>query len=315
LYEYEEGNVSKITRFNIKNEVSKESGAQIDDGAAIIKYKYDERGNTISMAYFDKFEKPMISNMGYHLTKFHADKYNNTDEMMYFGLNGNPTTDKKGIHKYYYLYDNLGRNVGEAYYDKQNKPMKDDVNNVFMEKYKYDEDGRMISVSYWSDEKTKMTRWSGIHEYKYTYNKQGQQLETLNLDTEGNLKKSTSGESRWVTEYDKSSRVLAYSIFDGKTPVMMTDAALVSNYHKRAFEYDNQNRTYKIEYFDREGNPVEAVVNRIDKVQKIEIEYQGNNVIRENWYKKGSSIPSKVVDCITFQCMRTSGNGMEYLNR
>jgi len=315
LYEYEDGNMSKITRYNIKNEISEESGTQVNDGAAIIKYNHDERGNTISIAYLDKSEKPMISNMGYHLTKFHIDKDDNTDEEAYFGLNNQPTTDKKGIHKYYYLHDDLGRNTGLAYFDKQNKPSKDDVNLVFMEKYKNDEYGRRISTSYWSDEKTKMTRWSGIHEYRYKYNEQGQEIEVLHLDTEGNLKKSSSGESRWVTEYDEYSRVSAYGIFDGEIPVLMTDAAQVSNYHKRTFEYDSQSRIIKIEYFDKEGNPIEANVNRTDKVQKIEIEYQGNSVVRENWYRKGSAIPSKVLDCITSQCMRTIGNGMEYLNK
>lgn len=315
LYEYEDGKVSKIIRYNVKNEIVEENGAQINDGAAIIKYKYDERGNLIITSYFDRSEKPMNSNMGYHTTKSHFDKSDNEDELMFYEISGKPVTDKRGIHRYYYLYDELGRNIGIAYYDKQNKPIKDDVDEVFMEKYKYDEEGRIVSVSYWSDENTKMTRWSGIHEYKYKYNEQGQNIEELHLDAQGNLKKSTSGESRTVTEYDEFSRISAYSTFDGEKPVMITNAAQVSNYNKISFEYDNQNRIYVIKYFDTEGNPVDAVVNDTDRVHKIEIEYQGNSVVRENWYRKGSSVPSKIIDCVTSQCMRTSGNGMEYLNK
>jgi len=314
LREYEEGNVSKITSYNIKNEISKESGA-ISVGAAIIKIKYDERGNMVGTSYFDNLEKPMNSNMGYHMIKAHFDKNDNQDEQVYYAPNNKPATDKKRIHRYYYLYDDLGRNLGIAYYDIQNNPMKDDVNMVFMEKFKYDEEGRKISISYWSNEKEKMTRWSGIHEYKDKYNEQGQKIEELGLDQEGNLKKSSSGESRTVTEYDEFSRISSRSNFDGEVPIMITSPAQVDGYHKVAFEYDIQNRISEIKYFDKEGNPIDAEVNNVDKVHKIEIEYQGYKIVRENWYRKESSVPSKIVDCETSECMRIYGTGMDYLNK
>lgn len=143
-----------------------------------------------------------------------------------------------------------------------------------------------------------MSRWSGIHEYLVKYNDQGQEIEQLSLDENGNLKTQSSGGSRSVYEYDNLGRLKNISKFNDNEPVMINSNAQASNYHMISYTYDKENKVVLIEYFDANKEPVDAGINNTDVVHKIEFVYQGSKIINQKWYTKDSSIPLKSIDCM-----------------
>jgi hypothetical protein len=159
-----------------------------------------------------------------------------------------------------------------------------------------------------------MYRWSGIHEYLSKFNDQGQTLEDISLDKNGNLKTELSGGSRVVFTYDKLGRISKRSVFNDFTPVLVNNEAQVSNYHSISYSYNNENKILIISYFDVENEPKEALINLIDPVHKIQFEYQGKKIVNQKWFGINNDIPKKNIDCITAEAMNVYGIGMSRLN-
>lgn len=314
IYEYAEGKIKKLIRFNAENKISLQTQSKVSDGAAIVKYDYDDRGNNILQSYFDADDKPFNTNKGYHLIERKYDNKNMLKEYQFKEKGNKPFKNTIGIHRYYYINDNYGRVILVAYFDDKEAPVKDEASKVFITKYTYDEDGRTASESYWENEDKKMTRWDKVHEERSIFNKEGQLTELIYLDENGNLLKSLSGESRIVYTYDKYSRKETMELYDSKIPINISNAE-VNGYHKIQYFYDEQNRLEKIEYFNKDNEPVNVTINKYPSVQKITFEYQGRGIIRQKWFEAGSDIPKKVIDCIENQCMSTVGWSISFVNK
>lgn len=314
-YKYQDGNLIEVSKYNAQNQLAEEGGKSSSDGAAMVRYKNNEKGEEISRTYFDRDDNPIESNYGYHERRCHYDKDGNVSELAYFGVSGQAKTDVDGIHLYYYSYDELGRMLSLAYYDENNKPKMDPLHQVYMQKYSYNDNGLLQSQSFWRDSKIKMSRWSGIHEYQNFYNDLGQQVETITLDEFGNLKLATDGSSREVTEYDNDARVSRVSYFNGKQPSLITTPAQISNYHSILYRYDGAGNCVMIEYLGIDGRPINAFINDTERVGRIEIEYSGNEVVRQLWFLAGETVPNKFVDCTSQECMSLAGRGLNFLNK
>lgn len=314
-YKYQDGNLIEDIRYNAQNQLAEEGGKSFSDGAAMVRYKYNEKGEEISRTYFDRDDNPIESNYGYHERRCHYDKDGNISELAYFGVRGQAKTDVDGIHLYYYSYDELGRVISLAYYDVNNKPKMDPTDQVYMEKYSYNQKGLIQSRSFWRDSNIKMTRWSGIHEYRIIYNDLGQEVESIALDEFGNLKLETDGRSRRVTEYDNYARVSRVSYFNGKEPALINTPAQISNYHSILYRFDEAGNCVMLEYSGIDGRPINAFINDTERVGRIEIEYSGNEVVRQLWFLASATIPNKFVDCTSQECMGLTGTGLYFLNK
>lgn len=188
-----------------------------------------------------------------------------------------------------------------------------DASYVYMNKYKYDKEGRMISNSFWKDQNTKMTNFAGVHQVVSRYNENGQLIETLNLDINGNPIRGSINFSKEVIQYDELSRPSFRSYFDG-IEATMTMNMQVGNFHKCAYFYGDNFKVASVQYFDTNGNAVDAKVNGSEFVHKIEFEYLGDKIVRQRWYTNGSIFPL-IVDCISGECMDFDGVSMGYLNK
>lgn len=322
IYEYQNGNIVKQISYNTKNEISAQDATnKSKEGIAITKYDYDERGNMIRASYYDKYEKPTISNAGFHLVEYHYEQNNMLKEKVFFGISKKPVSNQWGTHRYYYIRDNFGRVIGETYYDTSQKSVNVKPLQVNMIKYKYDSEGKKISESYWQNESTKMNSWIGKHGENYIYNSQGQETEKMFLADNGNLYVSNVGISRITNTYDNFSRLIETSFFNGDKQELVSGTPTIRNYHKILYHYDNKNRISSIEYYGKESNPINALATITGKesdseeVQKVDFEYENDKIIRQSWYKKNTSIPTKILDCNDSPCISRFGISTLYLNK
>ena len=313
-YEYLNGNLSKLLRYNLLGELVEGEEIKVLDGAAIIKYEYDERGNQITESFFDKNESPIISTMGYSNVAYTYDNFNNVLSKSFGGDAIAAVNDFNGIHKYVYKYNENGLLISQFFFNTELVPIMEKVNEVYVINYTYDLEGRKLNSSYWRNDSEKMSRWSGIHEYLVKYNDQGQKIEQLSFDENGNLKIESSGGSRAVYEYDNLGRLKNISKFNDNESIMVKSPAQVSNYHMISYTYDKENKVVLIEYFDANKDPVDASINNTDVAHKIEFVYQGSIIINQKWYTKDSSIPLKSIDCLKNEGIGRFGVGLQMLN-
>ena len=234
----------------------------------------------------------------------------------YFDQNQAPVVDAGSIHQYGYERDNEGRIIQIAYFDKDNKPVQDNFNQVFMIKYKYDEAGRLSSTSYWKDATTKMQRWNGFHEYIMKYNQDGQEIERLYFDDKGNLSKTNDGYSRQIMKYNPDASITERDFFDNNTPVVLITGG-IKNYHSVKYFYDNNARVTSIEYFDEADKPTNVTISFDEEftAHKIELVYQGNRIIQENCYLVNSDTPYKIIDCLKNDYVNANGVNKGHKNQ
>lgn len=313
-YTYKNGFIATETRYNDKGRVSQTSGS--GDGVAIIKNEYDDRGNLTQKSYFDENMSPMNNNSGYQKIVYKYSPSNMLTGVEYFDKNQSAASDVYGIHRYDYERDDKDRITQVAYFDKNNNAAKNNTDEVYMLKYKYDDLGRISSESYWKDAATKMQRWNGYQEYMIRYNQDGQEVEVLYFDENGNLSKTNDGYSRRLISYYPNANLAEISFFDNKTPIV-TSGALVSNYHAIKYFYDSNNRRSSIEYFDDAGKPANASIAFNDKFSchKIEFMYQGNRIVQESCYLANSDTPVKIIDCLKNNYISTMGISYGYKNQ
>ncbi|RTL57594.1 MAG: hypothetical protein EKK37_16305 [Sphingobacteriales bacterium] len=304
--EYTHGLKTLETRYNEKRQISRpgESG----DGAAIIRYEYDERGNMIRQSYFDEDNKPVNNDAGYHTVRYSYSPADMLTDIAYYDLNNKEQNDRHGIHHYHYDRNIKGQNTGISYFDASGQPVKDDHDEVFMCKYKYDEEGRQVSQSFWKDDGTPMNRWDGFHEDVTRYDNEGQIVEELYLDEKGNAFTSSTGYSRLVQVFNSNAQVAERKWYNGPDPVLLSNS-FTSGFHSIKYTYDDKNRISIIRYFDTRMQPVAATIslNEVMTAQMVEFNYNGNTLVQEKLYKPGEDSPSKIIDCHTSDYLNTNG--------
>ena len=312
-YDYQNGKCISETRFTTPGVIATASTLEALDKASIIKYEYDARGNVILTTYFNELNAVTKTTSGYAKIARQFDSHDNYTKEEYMDEFGNRIEDDNGIHCYAYTYDQLGRRISISFFDKFLEPTQESF-TYFMSKHKYEESGLLSSTSYWRNNDSKMTRWSGEHEVNYKYNDQGQELESYYLDEEGSLKKTAFGSSRIVTKYDRLARETSVAYFDNEVPSSVLGTT-VAGYHSINYNYNNENKLISIEYLDENYNHTNANVYSYGEVSRVELLYKGNKISEQKWYLANSEIPIKVLDCFNSECMTSGGLVMRFLHK
>jgi hypothetical protein len=315
IAEFKNGFTIKSTRFdqNFKTSRASEAG----DGIAIIKYENDERGNETKRSYFDENDQPINGYSGYHSIVYTYDPLDMLTSESFYDKYGNRAVDKSNIHKYVYIRDDKGRTIQKAYYDNSNNPVKDPTDEVYMVKYKYDEQGRKLGDSYWQNSTTKMARWNGFHESFIKYNDDGLETEYAYYDENGKLYVSSSGYSRVVVLYGSNAKMTERKYLSGSDGISMKES-LVNGFSSVKFSYDNKGNISNIRYFDASGVPVNATSYLNDEdltFHRIEFIYTGTRITEQKYYLKDSDTPAKIIDCLKKDYITTSGVSQGYKNR
>lgn len=237
----------KVTHiFNSRNQIMEtryyDKNSQLtlttNEGIAILKNEYDNKGNRIKSFYYGIDETPIVSKEGWASSTYEYDALGNTIKQCFFGIDGNPTDPKVmvpvGICEYdkhnnmVYLaaqdgngnfiknpntgwaisrmeYDNRSRLVSQAYYDEYDKPVK--INNGCHKTiYKYDANGNKTEEAYYGTD-GKPTLVNGVHIEKYMYDDNGNLTLYALYDRSGKPTNCDAGFHKIVITYDNGTPV------------------------------------------------------------------------------------------------------------
>lgn len=91
------------------------------EGWAISRCEYDNKGNLLVTSYYDTQDKPTVCTDNYHKVVYGYDKQNRKVEVRYYGTNGQPTL-VNNYHKEVYKYaENSNNIIEEALFDAKGK--------------------------------------------------------------------------------------------------------------------------------------------------------------------------------------------------
>jgi YD repeat-containing protein len=158
------GYVSEIRAFAAGGKL-----AERYDGAAIMKMKNDDRGNSIEVATYDRFGNP-INNPKYNAAIFHQqfDDRGNVVMAKAFDVGMKPTKGIWGFAEIHFGYDAMDRRTSEDYIGVDGKPA---VNwrGVYGRKMEYDDRGRTSTVTNVGIDGKPFTDNDGIAITQYIY--------------------------------------------------------------------------------------------------------------------------------------------------
>lgn len=190
-----------------------------DDGWAISRTEYDDRGNRVKLSYFGADKMPCKCDEGWSSATYEYDSFGNVTRQSFFGTDGKPTPSDKfppvGIAK----YDKRGNQI---YVAAQNE--NGDFINYAGEPWsikcmEYDDRRNLTSESY--------------------------------FDTANNPTQCTNGYHKLENKYDKAGRQIECAYF-GNT----NQPIAVNGYHKETKKYDDNGNLIEDACFDEKGRPV-----------------------------------------------------------
>ncbi len=166
------------------------NGKLIDDevGVAIYEYKYDDKGNLISIRYFDNEKKSFqMSYAGPAAIEYKYDDKNNRTEVTYYNAKNELLDLGTAIIKY--EYDKEGKLTQEKHYDAEENLLSDMAPII---KYIYNNEGELVKQTFHNAKHELVTRFMDddtediayiAFEYaqkelkaKHFYNKEGELL-------------------------------------------------------------------------------------------------------------------------------------------
>lgn len=216
-----------------------------NEGVAIIKNEYDEKGNRTKCSYFGTDNRPVKSAEGWASSTYEYDAFGNVVKQSFFGINGKPTPLSEmvpvGIARYdkynnmifvasqdghgNYVnnpqtgwaimkceYDGRSQRLWEAYYDAKEQPMNCG-DGYHKAQYRYDNRGNLISMAYFDTQERPTTSYN-VHEEKYTYNQLKQRTKVAYFDTSGRPVDCQAGFQSVTTSYDESGTPVSQKYYN-----------------------------------------------------------------------------------------------------
>lgn len=190
-----------------------------DDGWAISRTEYDDRGNRVKLSYFGADKMPCKCGEGWSSATYEYDSFGNVTRQCFFGTDGKPTPADKfppvGIAK----YDKRGNLIYVAAQNEKGEFINCAGGPWSIRRREYDDRRNMTSEAYF-DSNDKPTLCSeGYHKVENKYDKSGNQTE--------------------CAFYGKSNQPIA-----------------VNGYHKETKKYDDNGNLIEDACFDAKGRPV-----------------------------------------------------------
>jgi serine/threonine-protein kinase len=217
-----------------------------EEGYAIQKIEYDNKGDMIKISYFGASEKPLKIKDGYASYIMERDDFRRTVRILNFDEKGNLTRLEdiapetlSGYDKWNNLnyvatadgssniindpaadyaitrweYDIRSNLLSESYYDKDDKPCADKSLNVHKIERTYDKYNRVTEVSYYDiNNKPCVDKEDNIHKTEWTYDAQGNATETRYYDASVLLRRDDYAIEK--SKYDEQKREIECAWYD-----------------------------------------------------------------------------------------------------
>lgn len=261
-----------------------------DRGFALVEYEYDDRGFRTASRYYDATKEQLIISTMYHCAGFdyEYDERGNEKRVIYIGLKEKMMVRRDyGNAQVCKRYDDAGRLLGEAYYDKDGNPaiwrgkgyasfeytlengnsvetrFYDIQHNLVqrkdtgyaIEKAEYDESGRCIARLYYgSDEKPVFRTEYNCAGIRYAYDERGNQTDTWYIGADGGIMlRQDLGYAHVEYVYDDEGRMTEEAYYDiaGERT-----ACLEGGYASCQYDYNEEGDCSEKRYYDTSGYPV-----------------------------------------------------------
>lgn len=305
-------NLRYDNRGNLIEEIPLGIDGQLQSGRLISQFKYDQGGNIIEFAVFDKDRNPVLNSIGYH--KYIAEynylnqniqtsyyntanqlvllkdqhyaivriKYDNKGsqiEKAFFDTADQPCESADGFAILRNEVNSLGYIVRQTYFDKNNNPT--DPNNYVPEGIvKYDKWGNMIYIASANGNGTLInnpnTGWA-VMECEYDIRGNKLWIAYFNKEKELCYQKDINA-CKVVYNYNNKGYLTEEKYYDDKMGLRSTEYAIIR------YKYDDKNRQIEVAYFDENDKPTNALLGEICRYECI---YQGNSakMIQQKCYR------------------------------
>jgi hypothetical protein len=305
VMEYDQGYLLKETRYDSLGHTTRPLA--FGDGVSIIKYEYDTAGNRIRESYFDETGKPINNYEGLHEIASFFSPGNLKTRISYFDAFGRPCVNRDSINATVFVKDDKNRIIQESSYGEYGQPVKTYTEEVYMIKRKYDHYGRDIMNSYWADSNVRMPHWDGSYGIATKYNDDGEPVEYLSLDANGEPFMTEDGSSSMKLVYNADGR-LGERQFLYNDQLISNKRGVTMNYSIVKYGYDQNAKENELTFWGVNREPVNATVWIDDSVtaHRIVFIYKGNRVIEQRYYKTDALEPFQVVDCLKNDCVSLS---------
>lgn len=233
-----------------------------NENYAAVEREYDEAGNVIVERYYDTSFQPAPCKNGYEMIRKEYDEENRVIREAYYDHNDQPMANNKGIYQRAYEYNENGKVSKEAFFDAEGKPMACSDGYAGLERL-YNDEGNSIATLYLNEAEEVMP--APGKEYAYSI--------TTPIEDE-----MAEGEG---------SRKTVYIEYYGTDRQLMN---LAVGYAAVLRQTDEQGRTIREAYFDKEGN---RAVQKSEYDELRQAFGEGTKPTRIEYYLKGEPILRK----------------------
>ena len=233
------------------------------DGYAIVRMKYDHKGNQIEWACFNAQDQPCLNlSSGRHLTRKIFDDEGRVKDERYFGIGQEPCENKNGNHGFIYKYDNHGK-IGEQIYLGINGKPKENEYGCAIVRMKYDNRGNQTEWACFNAHKQPcLNLTDGTHMTRKIFDQNGRVIELRNYGLQGKPIESMEGIYGGSFKYDERGNMIQVMVLgpDGKPKqierdISTTTMKIIKGIAGISVEYDDQNRLQKATFLRPDGNP------------------------------------------------------------
>lgn len=265
-----DGNETEIAFFD-------KSGGLVEsknDGYARSVSKYDKRGVTTERAYFDQSNAPQRTKDGYTRWTAKLDDQSRPVEITYYGYDAK----QLGYAQARIKFDSYGNVAEMTVFDEAGKRARgsngvsrtvrrfDDKKNVIEAAF-YGPDDRPVRIgdgysgwtaSYYDNQHVRKKTFTGFdasHGFSqigHSYDEQGNELEELYLDDQGELTNQGDGYARIAMKYDSRGNLIDMTLYDKDGEL----AQVASGISRIEFRYDAKGNKISEAYFGADQQPV-----------------------------------------------------------
>lgn len=270
-------------RGNIIEETVVAADGSLAPGKLKAKYKYDDYGNQIEFALFDKGGKPAVNFNNIHMTKAEYDSSNQETMEACYGTDGKPVlSTATGAHKIEIDHDEFGNNIKTSYYGTDSKRIKNKDGYSYSTQ-EYDVFGNITRQCYFDVN----GEYCDLKDYVpigiCEYDKWGNLVYLAAQDK--NEKFVVHPQNNFAIarmEYDNHDHRIKESYFDENDKPMLGGANKI---HAKLAEYDSKDRQISESYLGVDGKPM--LLNGVSTI-RYKYDDSGNLIEYSSYGTNGS---------------------------
>jgi YD repeat-containing protein len=265
----ERGNTVENAAFGIRGEpvCDKEHGV-----ARVVK-EYDSFGRMTSTTSYGVDGKPAVNNEGYAISRVRYNDRGDPVEETYFGPDGKPTLNNAGVARMAVVHDARGNATELRYFGKDDQPTISIQKDAAIVRREFDDQGRVIAESFFGPDGKPTYFSDGFARATRKYDEFGNVSEEAYFDADGKPMRNKYGVARVVKRYDSQGNQIETSLY-GPDGTPTPDGAGLA---RRTWIHDERGNLLEEARFNVQGQPApdENGVARVvykynDQNQKVE---------------------------------------------